>query len=150
MLSAAEHDFVNAMGDRLSTWQLPRATGRVYGYLLLRDEPSTSEQLRADLALSSGAVSTATRALVSWGLATTVPQPGSRRLLVEATGGFEQLLAASHARTRLFISTLEGAHDLTDSPRAATRLREVTTLFRAYLEAGERSLQSFRRPPPTR
>lgn len=140
MTPAQEH-FVDALGETLAVWRLPRATGRVYGYLLLRDAPSTSEQLRSALSLSAGAVSTATRELVSWGLARTIPQPGSRRLLVEAAGGFEQLLAASHDRTRTFIRTLQAADSLTDGERAGQRLRDVTELFTSYVDAGERVLR---------
>ncbi|GAB3562618.1 hypothetical protein GCM10027445_03530 [Amycolatopsis endophytica] len=140
-MSPGEQQFVNAMGDTLATWNLPRATGRVYGYLLLRGDASSSERLRADLSLSSGAVSTAIRELVSWGLARTLPQPGSRRLLVEAAGGFEQLLAASHERIRTFIRTLQAAEQLTGDAHATRRLHEVMDLFRTYVEAGEEVLR---------
>lgn len=139
-MTPAQQRFADAMGDTLATWNLPRATGRVYGYLLLRGAPSSSAQLRTELSLSSGAVSTATRELVSWGLARTIPQPGSRRLLVEAAGGFEQLLAASHERARTFIRTLQAAEHLTDDTHAARRLRDVTELFTTYVAAGERVL----------
>lgn len=140
-MTPEQEEFVNAMGDTLAGWQLPRATGRLYGYLLLRGEASSSEQLRAALSLSSGAVSTATRELVSWGLARTIPQPGSRRLMVEAAGGFEQLLAASHQRTRTFIRTLRAAEELTENTQAADRLRDVTNLFTSYVDAGEQALR---------
>jgi len=140
-MRAEQQDFVNAMGDTLATWRLPRATGRVYGFLLLRAEPSSSEELRAELSLSSGAVSAAIRELVSWGLARTIPQPGSRRLLVEAAGGFEQLLVASHERTRAFIRTLRAAEPLTEDAHAAQRLNDVTELFTSYVDAGERVLR---------
>ncbi|WP_309104437.1 transcriptional regulator [Microbacterium sp.] len=141
-----QHRFINAMGDTLVTWNLPRSTGRVYGYLLLRRDASTSDELRAELALSSGAVSTAIRELASWGLARTIPQPGSRRLLVEAAGGFEQLLAASHERARVFIRTLLAASDLTESGQASARLRDVTELFSSYVDAGERVIRERARP----
>ena len=144
-MDEARRQFVETMGETLAAWRLPRATGRVYGYLLLRADPATSEELRDDLGLSAGAVSTSVRELVSWGLARTIPQPGSRRLLVEAAGGFEQLLAASHERTRAFIRTLEAAQELTDDATAARRLRDVTALFAAYVAAGERELR--RRTP---
>lgn len=140
-MTPAQHQFVNAMGDTMATWNLPRATGRVYGYLLLRGDASSSEQLRSELSLSAGAVSTAIRDLVSWGLARTIPQPGSRRLLIEAAGGFEQLLAASHERTRTFIRTLHAAEQLTEDHRAAERLGDVTALFTAYVSAGEQALR---------
>ncbi|ANJ28493.1 GbsR/MarR family transcriptional regulator [Agromyces aureus] len=141
--------FIDVMGETLASWSLPRATGRVYGYLLLHGTPSTSEQLRADLELSAGAVSTSTRELVSWGLARTIAQPGSRRLLVEAAGGFEQLLAASHARSRVFIRALHGARALTDDEHAAERLHDVTDLFEAYIDAGERMLRQRASSPVT-
>jgi len=143
-MDAPRQRFVNAMGDIMATWQLPRATGRVYGLLMLRAEPATSEELRGELGLSAGAVSAAIRELVAWGLAHTLPQPGSRRYLVEATGGFEQLLAASHERTRAFIRTLSEAEALTEGEPARQRLRDVTALFAAYVQAGEAVLRAAR------
>lgn len=140
-MTPAEEQFVNTMGDMLAGWQLPRATGRLYGYLLLQSTASSSDQLRADLSLSSGAVSTAMRELVSWGLARTIPQPGSRRLLVEAAGGFDQLLQASHERIRAFIRALRSAEELTESALAAERLGDVVTLFSTYVDAGEQILR---------
>lgn len=137
-----QQQFIDVMGDTLASWHLSRATGRIYGYLLLRSAPSSSEQLRTNLTLSAGAVSTSTRELVSWGLARTIAQPGSRRLLVEATGGFEQLLAASHERSRAFIRALRAAQPLTDDDRATQRLRDVTNLFAAYIDAGEQMLRA--------
>lgn len=142
-MSPDRQSFVNAMGDTMAAWHLPRTTGRVYGYLLLRGEPSASEELREELTLSSGAVSTAIRELVLWGLARTIPQPGSRRLLVEAAGGFEQLLAASHERTRVFVRALLDAEPLTQNDHAAQRLRDVTKLFTSYVEAGEHVLHEL-------
>ena len=140
--SAERARFADALGEVLASWNLPHATGRVYGALLLRGEPATFDALRAELGLSAGSVSTAVRELASWGLARTIPQPRSRRLLVEATGGFEQLLAASHERTRAFIRVLRSGAALADDPVAAGRLDDVTGLFEAYVDAGERMLQS--------
>lgn len=134
--------FADSMGDMLAAWNLPRATGRVYGHLLLKAEASTAEELQEALRLSSGAVSTAVRSLVAWGLARTIPQSGSRRLLIEAAGGFEQLLAASHERAHAFIRTLRSAESLAEDDRAARRLADVTDLFAAYVEAGEGMLRS--------
>jgi len=134
--------FIDALGDVLASWNLPRSTGRVYGALLLRADPVTFDDLRAELRLSAGAVSTGVRELVSWGLARTIPQPGSRRLLVEAAGGFEQLLAASHERTRAFIRVLDAGAGLVDGLRAGERLADVTALFEGYVDAGERMLRT--------
>lgn len=145
MISTGQAQFVNAMGDLLATWNLPRATGRFYGDLLLRGEAASSEQLRTDLSLSSGAVSTAIRELVSWGLARTIPQPGSRQLLVQAAVGFEQLLTASHERTRALVCTLRAAEEMTENTHAASRVRDVTNLFISSVDAGEHVLRKHSR-----
>lgn len=137
--------FADAVGEMLAQWHLPRATGRVYGHLLLREHLSTAEELQQALGLSSGAVSTAIRSLVSWGLARTIPQPGSRRLLVEAAGGFEQLLAASHERAQAFIRTLRAAQGLAEGESAARRVAEVADLFAAYVAAGDEMLRARHR-----
>lgn len=136
--------FIDALGDILASWRLPRATGRIYGALLLRDTPATFDELRDELGLSAGAVSTGVRELVSWGLATTIPHPGSRRLLIEAAGGFEQLLAASHERTRAFIDVLRSGARLVVGETAGARLDDVSGLFEAYVDAGERMLEARR------
>lgn len=135
-------DFIGSMGEILASWNLSRVTGRVYGFLLMSPSPVASEELRKELALSAGAVSTSTRELVSWGLARTIPQPGSRRLLVEAAGGFEQLLAASHERARAFITTLRTGEQIAPDAESTQRLRDVTDLFEAYVDSGERMLRA--------
>ncbi|MTG89732.1 transcriptional regulator [Cellulosimicrobium sp. BIT-GX5] len=145
-MTPEQERFVSTMGDTMAAWNLPRATGRTYGFLLLQGTPSSSDDLRAALGLSAGAVSTATRELVSWGLARTIAQPGSRRLLVEAAGGLEQLLAASIERARTFIRALQSAEELTETAQAAARLRDVTDLFAAYVDAGADVLSRHREP----
>lgn len=137
--------FVTAMGDVLASWNLPRATGRVYGQLLLNAEPASLDALGAALGLGKGAVSVAVRELASWGLARTIPQPGSRRLLVEAAGGFEQLLAASHERARSFIGVLRGGAEYAEDDHAKARLGEVVGFFESYVDAGDRMLRRHRR-----
>ncbi|EMD29434.1 GbsR/MarR family transcriptional regulator [Amycolatopsis azurea] len=140
--------FVTTMGDFLASWNLPRATGRVYGRLLLNSGPVSLDALGEALRLSKGAVSVAVRELVSWGLARTIPQPGSRRLLIEAVGGFEQLLAASHERTRAFIRVLREGTRSAEDEKAGARLSEVAEFFESYVDAGDQMLRGRRSTSP--
>ncbi|MBF6210885.1 transcriptional regulator [Nocardia puris] len=141
-MSADEREeFSQQLGDLFAAWHLARATGRVYGRLLLESEPVGLDHLGALTGASAGAVSTAVRELVSWGLARTIPQPGSRRLLVEACGGLENLLAASQQRARRFVDVLRDGAELADGPRARERLNDVTDLFQRYVEAGDAILR---------
>ncbi|NEW38205.1 transcriptional regulator [Nocardia cyriacigeorgica] len=142
-MSADEREeFAQQVGDLFASWNLARATGRVYGRLLLESEPVGLDYLGVVADASKGAVSTAVRELVSWGLARTIAQPGSRRLLVEARGGLENLLAASQQRARRFVEVLRHGAELTDDPPARARLADVTDLFERYVDAGDQILRA--------
>ncbi|MET8052499.1 MULTISPECIES: GbsR/MarR family transcriptional regulator [unclassified Streptosporangium] len=137
--------FITSVGDLLASWNLPHATGRVYGLLLMTEEPASLDAIAAELDLSKGAVSTAVRQLNSWGLAKVIPQPGSRRLLVEATGGIESLLEASHARARTLIAALRDGEALLGPGPAQDRLQDVIGLFAGYVDVGSQLLDRHRR-----
>jgi DNA-binding MarR family transcriptional regulator len=132
--------FTASVGELFAAWDLPRATGRVYGLLLITDDPLSLDAIGERLGLSKAAVSPAVRQLNSWGLARSLPQPGSRRLLVEAAGGLESLLEASHVRARALIAALREGEDLAAPGPARERLRDVVDLFTGYVEAGEHLL----------
>ncbi|MEV0629630.1 GbsR/MarR family transcriptional regulator [Nonomuraea wenchangensis] len=149
MTSAARRRaFVTSVGDLLASWNLPHATGRVYGLLLVTEEPASLDAIAAELELSKGAVSTAVRQLDSWGLARVIPQPGSRRLLIEATAGIESLLEASHARARTLIAALRDGEDLVGPGPAQDRLHSVIDLFAGYVAVGDQLLSAGRRQRP--
>ncbi|MFD8557808.1 GbsR/MarR family transcriptional regulator [Streptosporangium canum] len=145
MSATRRRAFVTSVGDLLASWNLPHATGRVYGLLLVTEEPTSLDAIAAELELSKGAVSTAVRQLDSWGLAKVIPQPGSRRLLVEATGGIESLLEASHARARTLIAALRDGETLVNPGPAQDRLRDVIGLFAGYVDIGNQILGRNRR-----
>lgn len=137
----ADQKFVNAVGDLMASWNLSRATGRVYGALLLEENPVSLDHLADGVSLSKGQISTSTRELVSWGLARSIPQPGSRRVLIEASGGLDMLLAASQQRTRALVTALQGGRELVKGGSVAReRLDDVISLFDGYIEAGEHIL----------
>lgn len=133
--------FMHTIGDMLASWSLSRATGRVYGALLLEDDPVSLDQLASAVGLSKGQISTSTRELVSWGLARTIPQAGSRRLLVAASGGLEALLEASQRRVRTLVGALgDGRGLVVPGSNADQRLGDVIDLFDGYIRAGDEIL----------
>ncbi|GLW97821.1 MarR family transcriptional regulator [Microtetraspora sp. NBRC 16547] len=137
--------FITSVGDLLASWNLPHATGRTYGLLLITEEPISLDEIGARISLSKGAVSTAVRQLDSWGLVRVIPQPGSRRLLIEAAGGIESLLEASHARARTLIAALREGEALVAPGPARYRLHDVVGLFAAYVDVGQQMLERHRR-----
>ncbi|SKC37460.1 GbsR/MarR family transcriptional regulator [Plantibacter cousiniae (nom. nud.)] len=136
-----DNDFINAVGDMLASWNLSRATGRVYGALLLEDAPVSLDHLGTTVKLSKGQVSTSSRELAAWGLARSIPQPGSRRVLVEATTGLETLLEASQRRARALVDALASGRELiAHDSHAGQRLEDVIALFDGYVRAGDQIL----------
>ena len=79
-LTANERRFVEDMGRLMVAWSLPRTTGRVYAYLLLRPEAATLDQIAKELGVAKSGASVATRQLVSFGMAQAHGERGSRRL----------------------------------------------------------------------
>lgn len=105
-LTAGEKHFVEDMGRLMVGWGLPRTTGRVYAYLLLLSEPASLDQIARALDVAKSGTSVATRQLVSFGMARTHAERGSRRLRFDAIYDLKGLLAAREAQTRQFIDYL--------------------------------------------
>jgi DNA-binding transcriptional regulator GbsR (MarR family) len=73
-------EFVERFARLLEEGGRSRIAGRIYAHLATAPEPYLSQQEIADqLGVSSGSVSTNTRALMSMNLLTRVAVPGSRR-----------------------------------------------------------------------
>ena len=72
--------FAEEMGQTFDRWSLPRMAGRVWGILLVSEEPALSSQDLADrLHASAGSISTATRYLLDHRLIERVRRPGERK-----------------------------------------------------------------------
>ena len=125
-LRADEKQFVENMGRLMVSWSLPRTTGRVYAYLLLRPEPATLDQIAKDLEVAKSGASVATRQLVSFGMARTYGEPGTRRLRCDAIYDLAGVLAAREASTRLFIDELRQGGRAASSPAVRRKLGDMT------------------------
>src|SRR3982074_3518483 len=93
-LSDEQEQFVEDLGQSVAGWGLPRTTGRIYAYLLLCTEPAGLDRIASDLEVAKSGASVATRQLVQLGLARTLGQRRSRRLLFEALYDPEAILSA--------------------------------------------------------
>jgi DNA-binding transcriptional regulator GbsR (MarR family) len=134
-MNVRQRQFIDDMGQQMVTWTLPRIAGRVYGYLLLQAKPVSADQIAADLEIAKSGVSVAVRQLVGLGLARSLPQRGSRRLLHEALYELETILAARNAQMVSLIDRLhQGAQGVPDgTPRR--RLLEMAATVEAVMDA---------------
>jgi DNA-binding transcriptional regulator GbsR (MarR family) len=117
------------MGQQMAAWTLPRTSGRVYGYLLLQGEPVSADQLADELQVAKSGVSVAVRQLVALGLARSVAQRGSRRLLHEAIYDLDAMLAARDAQMTALIGRLRRGSEVASGGAARRRLTEMATLI---------------------
>ena len=107
-------------------WSLPRTTGRVYGYLLLRPEPGTLDEIAKDLEIAKSGVSVATRQLVSFGMARTHRQPGSKRLGFDAIYDLQGIIAARERQTRVLLEGLREGSRVASSPLVRRKMTNMT------------------------
>lgn len=112
---------------------LPRAAGRLLGWLLVADPPEQSAAgLRAALGASAGSVSTTARLLIDLGLVERIKVAGDRRAYYRMRpGGWTQFLRERTATVRATRDVAaQGLALLADTPEARRRrLREMHDLY---------------------
>ncbi|MEK8145541.1 hypothetical protein NKH18_42170 [Streptomyces sp. M10(2022)] len=94
------------MGSLMERWGLPQATGRLFGYLLLRNKPVDLDTMTRELGQAKSGLSVAARQLESWTLVRRSTRPGSRRIDYEAVGDLQHLLLVNNAHMRKLTETL--------------------------------------------
>src|ERR1700687_3770665 len=91
-------------------WNLPRTTGRVWAYLLLRGEPAVLDDITRDLDVAKSGASVGARQLVAFGLARSTGERGSRGVLFAALDRLDAMFAARSESARALQRLLhEGA-----------------------------------------
>lgn len=129
--------FVEDFGMAIEGGGLPRAAGRMFGWLLVCDPPEqTAADLVAALHSSTGGVSQNLRMLMQFRFVERIGRRGDRRSYYRvAPGAWETVMIAQQADTSTFRRLgEEGLRLLADSPRERRgRLSEMTAFY-AFLE----------------
>lgn len=73
--SDAEAAFISEMGSLMERWGLPQATGRLFGYLLLRNKPVDLDTMTRELGQAKSGLSVAARQLEAWSLVRRSTRP---------------------------------------------------------------------------
>ncbi len=132
-VNGARERFIEDMGEHMVGWGLPRTTGRVYAYLLIHSRPASLDEIARDLGVAKSGVSVATRQLVSFGLARSSGERGSRRLLFTALRDPRAIFAARNAlATDLIVLLHQGARVAT-TPSTRTHLTQMADGFTGFM-----------------
>lgn len=87
-----EQRFIADLVALLAPWGMPITAARLYGYLLLKEEPVSLEQIAADLAVSKSNACSAAKLLEKHSNARRYLEPGTRRVLYGASDEFATLV----------------------------------------------------------
>jgi DNA-binding transcriptional regulator GbsR (MarR family) len=78
-MSPELEEFVEMMGRQLEEQGAPRIAGRMFGSLMMTEEPESLDALAEKLQVSRTSISSNARLLVSWGFVERATFPGDRR-----------------------------------------------------------------------
>ena len=83
-LTAEQRRFIDELASLLTPWGMPITAARLYGYLQVRNEPASLDEIAAELEISKSNACSAARILESHGNARRSGERGTRRVLYAA------------------------------------------------------------------
>lgn len=123
-MSPEEAEFVDRIGLFMEMLGGPRTMGRVYGWLLICDQPQQSlTQLAAVLSVSKASVSTVARQLQQAGMIERLPSSTRQHQYRVAPGGFSSVLNTQLSLMKLGIDAADFGLSLLADDRAEQRER---------------------------
>lgn len=144
-MTAAQHDFVDHMGQQMASWGLPRTTGRVWAYLLMRGEPAALDDIARDLDVAKSGASVGARQLVSFGLARGTGERGSRRMLFSALDSIDAMFAARSESARSLMRLLHEGSRVASAPATRSRIGDMASGIGEILEREAAALTARRK-----
>ena len=78
-MDQATRDFIESMGRQFEEDGAPRIAGRLFGFLMLQEEPCSLDDVAERLQVSKGSASSNARLLEQLGIAERVTRAGDRR-----------------------------------------------------------------------
>jgi len=124
-------DFVERMGRYLEADGVPRIGGRLWGFLLLTEEPQSLDDMARALHVSKTSVSTNARMLHQWGMIERVTKAGDRKDYYQAAPDQVRMLHVWIERltemNRLLALGLASSPDMPDVTRRFEGMRRFNS-----------------------
>jgi len=143
----AVQQFVERMGLMMEADGLPRSAGRIFGFLLLAENPFSLDEMAEKLQVSKASVSTNARLLEQAGLLERISAPGDRRDFYQMRpDAWERMLEVAHKRWEAIRTALvEGEAALPEEMATArARLTEAARFHAFLLGEGDALLARWR------
>lgn len=138
-LQNATDAFIETMGRHFEEEGIPRIAGRLFGVLMVNEEPCSLDEMADRLRVSKGSISSNARMLEQWGVAERVTRPGDRRDYYQLAADMESRILERQMDhvVRMRERLREG---LATMPDASEAVRER---FVAAIAFQERALESL-------
>lgn len=135
-LSGEESEFVERMGRGAQADGMARIAGRIWGALIVCDEPVTSSQLAQLLQISKGSVSSNTRVLESLDIIDRGYRPGSRQEYFSMKSKpYQTLIEGQIARLEQSIGFIASSRDYLKGDQVQHKLCELEEFYTLYRSA---------------
>ena len=133
--------FVEKAGLLWENDGLPRIAGRIYGLILITEEPLSLDEIADSLGVSKASVSTDTRLLERMGFVERVSKPGDRKDYYQHTErSFERAIAERIRRMHELESLIESGRALAVARGVRERLADHHFAFSQISRALETTL----------
>ncbi|MEW5930411.1 MAG: MarR family transcriptional regulator [Gemmatimonadota bacterium] len=131
--------FIETMGRHFEEEGIPRIAGRLFGLLMVNEEPCSLDDMAERLQVSKGSVSSNSRMLEQWGVVERVTRPGDRRDYYHLADDMERRILERQMEhvVKMRERLREGLATMPDAPRT------VRERFLAAIAFQERTLESL-------
>jgi DNA-binding transcriptional regulator GbsR (MarR family) len=127
-LDARLRRVVDDFGQLFARYGLALTTGRVFGLLLISDDPLSLDDIATLLGVSKSSTSVTARELERLGIARRFAIAGSRRIVYELGDDLEPIFESQLTRVRQQLAVLDRAEPLLAAGRARDRLQRMQQL----------------------
>lgn len=151
-LDGPELHFIEGMAVLLLPWGVPPVAARLYGYLLLRDQPASLDEITAGLGVSKSTASVAARLLERYTLAGRHREPGTKRALYAVADNYEAMIGQQNRLLDALANQMDAGFEVVGSNEAGARLKQMADFYRVMRSAMDDALSVWKRMkrPPKR
>jgi len=146
-LRSDELRFVHEIASLLAPWGLAPSSGRVYGYLLLRQTQASVDEIATALQLSRAGAWNAARSLEAVGHVSRYGAPGSKRALFAASEDIAAPLLKQTALLGNIAKALRLCAANTATGKAAARLKNRSSFYLALRQVMDTTMEELTAQP---
>ena len=143
-MDVSVQQFVERMALLCEKEGMPRIGGRIFGYLLVTDEPFSLDELAERLQASKASVSTNARMLEQFGMVKRVSQMGDRRDFYRVEDDpWEKMLRVAQGRWRDMTQVFAEAAQRLPHPDGRRRMEEAERFHDLLIRECDKLIESW-------